>query len=623
MKAFVKGGKISVQAISGTHVVLLGLNATARGKKGLIGFGISRKDKATKEIRYLKGYQYFENGKIGADSMTNPIQSFLWGDYTAKPGNKYIYTITPFYGTPALPEKKYSIQVNISMEDTEDKTHSVFFNRGVAGSQYYSKKFGRYRKFYLQEIYRKKHWEERIKPDDVPNNKAWNWLSRGLEKAMIDFIKQANGTEYSIRASLYELTYTPVLNAFAEAIDKGADVKIVHHSKTKNTIVIKKGKEEKIQSFDDVGEAAQEAIDQIGIKKKDNTLKWSEVFTRRTKAQISHNKFIILLKNDNPIQVWTGSTNITAGGIFGQSNVGHIVKDAVVAKHYLDYWTELSKNPKRKTAKSGKGDIGISNWNVEYQNDLSGEPKKNSITTIFSPRLTTDMLKWYAQRLGAAKNSIHFTAAFGVSHKIGEQLIIEPADTSNGPVVRQILLESKDSYTKSQDIKAKAKKSGKPVPLDYYDFIKIANNHIAYGDLLETQMKNKESGVEEFHQEYLTGLNTYVDFLHTKYLLVDPLTDRPLIISGSANFSDASTVLNDENMLVIEGNTRVADIFLTEFTRLFRHFQNRNKFNLMTKEERQKAVLLATDDSWTNKYYLKGTPEYSERLLWGTKKSDY
>lgn len=202
MKTFVQGKKISVQAIAGTHVVLLGFNATKTGKKGLIGFGVSRRDEATQEILYLKGYQYFEHGQIGADSMTNPIQSFLWGDYTAKPGKNYIYTIVPFYGNPAQPEKNSSIQVNISMEESEHKTHAVFFNRGVAGSQYYSNKFGQYRKYYLKETYGRKHWEECIEPDDVPNNEAWNWLSRGLEEAMIGFIKQANGPEYSIRASL-------------------------------------------------------------------------------------------------------------------------------------------------------------------------------------------------------------------------------------------------------------------------------------------------------------------------------------------------------------------------------------------------------------------------------------
>ena len=32
----------------------------------------------------------------------------------------------------------------------------------------------------------------------------------------------------------------------------------------------------------------------------------------------------------------------------------------------------------------------------------------------------------------------------------------------------------------------------------------------------------------------------YVRWVHTKFMLVDPLSDDPIIITGSANFSDAS-----------------------------------------------------------------------------------
>jgi phosphatidylserine/phosphatidylglycerophosphate/cardiolipin synthase-like enzyme len=52
-------------------------------------------------------------------------------------------------------------------------------------------------------------------------------------------------------------------------------------------------------------------------------------------------------------------------------------------------------------------------------------------------------------------------------------------------------------------------------------------------------------------------------------MLVDPLCDDPLIITGSANFSDASTTKNDENMLVIRGDTRVADIYLRVHATLY------------------------------------------------------
>jgi phosphatidylserine/phosphatidylglycerophosphate/cardiolipin synthase-like enzyme len=70
-------------------------------------------------------------------------------------------------------------------------------------------------------------------------------------------------------------------------------------------------------------------------------------------------------------------------------------------------------------------------------------------------------------------------------------------------------------------------------------------------------------------KEVLTGYNKRVLYLHTKVLLVDPISARPIVISGSANFSVASTSTNDENMLVIVGDTDLADVYLTEYARIF------------------------------------------------------
>ncbi len=53
---------------------------------------------------------------------------------------------------------------------------------------------------------------------------------------------------------------------------------------------------------------------------------------------------------------------------------------------------------------------------------------------------------------------------------------------------------------------------------------------------------------------------------------MDPLSDDPIVVTGSANFSNASTNVNDENMLIIRGNQRVADIYFTEFNRIFNHY---------------------------------------------------
>jgi phosphatidylserine/phosphatidylglycerophosphate/cardiolipin synthase-like enzyme len=587
---------LSVRAIAGTEVVLLGLDATPQAAKGLLGFEIKRTEGKTE--KWLAGGKTFRGAAGGgrADSRSAPIQAFLWGDYEARPGKTYTYTVTPRYGRPGELHDGKPVSVTVTTEGPDDGEHGVFFNRGVAGSQAYSRLFGKYRRFYLIDKLGRQQWKAFIRPDALPDRKAWEWLSRGLEEALFKFIRQANGPRYGLRAAVYEFDYLPAIMEFAAALEAGADVQIIHHAK-------KKGPEEEP---DEVLKATRAALLRVGIKERENTKRWQTTFTERTDTTISHNKFIVLLEDGQPKAVWTGSTNFTAGGIFGQSNVGHVIRDPAVAARYLAYWEKLKTDPPRKKASADPAEMGLQDWNAHTQPDLTGPPSPNSVTPIFSPRPTTAMLQWYADRMAAAKSSVHFTAAFGVSQQMAQKLLA-------GGAGRYVMLESVPSQASSDKRKEAARKAGRPVPLDYYDFKNQACNRIAWGELMRSRALPGLG--DTLLEESLAGLNINVDYLHTKYLLVDPLTDDPLVVTGSANFSDNSTTMNDENMLVIQGDTRVADLFLTEFMRLFNHFQNRNRFNRLSDEEAAAALYLAEDDSWAAPYYDTKTPECHERQL--------
>ena len=77
-------------------------------------------------------------------------------------------------------------------------------------------------------------------------------------------------------------------------------------------------------------------------------------------------------------------------------------------------------------------------------------------------------------------------------------------------------------------------------------------------------------------------------------------------------------------MVVIHGDTRVADIYLTEFMRLFNHYRLRGRAGSSPTElepgpgtspaERGK-LHLREDDGWARPFYVPGSPEAKERLL--------
>jgi len=106
----------------------------------------------------------------------------------------------------------------------------------------------------------------------------------------------------------------------------------------------------------------------------------------------------------------------------------------------------------------------------------------------------------------------------------------------------------------------------------------------------------------------------HVFFVHAKVLLIDPLSDDPLVCSGSANFSNNSLTANDENMLLTRGSTRVADIYMTELDRIFRHFRARDIINA-TADQQKNVLLLDTTDGWIEPNFKDGTFKNNRRLL--------
>jgi hypothetical protein len=80
---------------------------------------------------------------------------------------------------------------------------------------------------------------------------------------------------------------------------------------------------------------------------------------------------------------------------------------------------------------------------------------------------------------------------------------------------------------------------------------------------------------------------------------------------------------SDENMLIIRGNTRVADIYLSEYMRIFNHYRFRARFNLDHNTATPDPAAGNTSDQtlkatpvWIKPYYNANDPgRYQERLL--------
>lgn len=129
------------------------------------------------------------------------------------------------------------------------------------------------------------------------------------------------------------------------------------------------------------------------------------------------------------------------------------------------------------------------------------------------------------------------------------------------------------------------------------DLRRLPENRFAIGS------HTAHSRFDRWLAEGLSRLNHNVRYVHTKFLLVDPLGEDPVVVTGSANFSRASCVNNDENMLVIRRDTRVADVYLGEFMRLYNHFAWREWLSSRGAAEATASPSHLRTDAWWREYF--------------------
>jgi phosphatidylserine/phosphatidylglycerophosphate/cardiolipin synthase-like enzyme len=377
---------------------------------------------------------------------------------------------------------------------------------------------------------------------------AWAWLSRGCAESIRNFVARAADSSWGLRVAAYELHEERVLAALAAAVGRGVDVLILHDADKKSP-----------------GPQNRAALAAAGIPD-------ALILDRRTSA-ISHNKAIVLLHDGEPSAVLTGSTNFSPSGIYGHSNAVHIVEDQAVARAYLDYWTELAANPAPKDLKAALS-----------ATPLPPLPPSPGTATVFSPRPRADALDYYAALAGRAKGALFMTFAFGM-----HDLFKEVFATGKAPLRYALFEELLGPADKTGDADAAMR--------EMIRLRRMVENRFAVGARIPGDV------LDGWLHESLTGLSRNVLYIHTKYMLIDPLGDDPIVVAGSANFSKASSDANDENMLVIRDNRRVADLYLTEFMRLWEHFAFREWAGRANAEDRAKPRLLDETDRWWQRHF--------------------
>lgn len=553
-----------VFAVTGINTVSFAIAASPNSGKGLLGFSVQRSYPPSNKMRYVQGFKVFRSivpkpkVDMQVSTFAHPIQAFVWDDFTAAPNQKYDYVFHPVRGIPKrLDRSAAPIRITVQTEKLYSaEEHDVFFNRGVASSQAYRRKFGNKR-------------PDKLPPDQKAQ--ALQWLSRDLDDAVLKFVDQAKKGD-ALRCCFYEFRYLPVAQALQAAIERHVKVSIVIDAK-KNAL--------QFPRKDNLKMLRRAKIDLKHVILRD-----------ANPTNIQHNKFIVLLRGaqKRPSEVWTGSTNLSDSGFAGQTNVGHWVRNNKTADQFNKYWELIATNP--GSVKGGPRSEAIKRKaqyrkEVERQSQVPRSTKDipGGITTIFSPRSDLKALNLYGEMLSAGRGVSCITLAFGINKSF--KALLKKHTKQNRLVF--MLLEKKDQPNKESKAPFVA--------------VNASNNvYKAWGSFIKNPVYR---WAREINTKKLK-LSHHVSYIHCKFLLVNPLGADPIVVTGSANFSEASTKNNDENMLIIRGNRRVADIYFTEFNRLFNHYYFRaireSRPKLPAQQDRQTLFLDEAGKRWIKQY---------------------
>jgi phosphatidylserine/phosphatidylglycerophosphate/cardiolipin synthase-like enzyme len=308
-----------------------------------------------------------------------------------------------------------------------------------------------------------------------------------------------------------------------------------------------------------------------------------------TAARIGHNKFVVLTTSADPpepVAVLTGSTNWTFTGLAGQSNDAVLVEDAAVAAGHFDYWRRLHgdvqpvPDPIDATLNGSKQGPAIRSANTRpVDAALAGGMRVRSWYAPNTARATKgdavppDLADVFAAMDGAKRAIFLLCFNPGSPSVIGRAvagaiarpgLLVQgavsaaevlPHDPAAGPRPKVTLPDGRVVSVPAPAIT--------PAELDGHKvnqllMVRASALRVATGDL---------------QPEILT---TGFAVIHDKIVVIDPMSERDcVVVTGSHNLGYKASYCNDENLLIIRGNPKLAAAYAAHVLDVFEHYRLR------------------------------------------------
>jgi phosphatidylserine/phosphatidylglycerophosphate/cardiolipin synthase-like enzyme len=495
-----------------------------------------------------------------------PFQRFWWADHSVNSGDRARYRVVPMIHSSGVLQEDVSQRSEWSkwteLSGDAGDGFEAYFNRGLVISQFMAR--------YLDDLRRKeglatrddalKVFKKNLDDHELPIRR---FLSGVLRERMLELLDEAKRKKQHVFGALYELEDGELVGALAKLGSRGH-------------LVLANGS---IQKAKNETSADARKRDQNAKARRDLENAGLEVHGRFiSPGALGHNKFLVIASGTKkPVAAWTGSTNWTKTGLCTQINNGLLVKHAGFAQQFMDQWELL------RDAKNGFPESLVNS---------NSKPKKlgvgKSRAEIWFTRTAKKVdLEAIDDAVGGAKEGVLF-------------LMFQPGAAGTLRTIRGLLEKTGKLYVKGVVSTLPAESAADE---DHVDVVAYGDgeSHPVGLDIVQPEGIRRPFSswaATVTRNEFLFGPGKIgFAIVHSKLIVVDPFT-RPVVITGSHNFSAAASGKNDENFVIVRGNTELATEYAAHILSVYHHYRWLAFVNDQQRRGKNPAAILRENDAW-------------------------
>lgn len=515
---------INVKAFANADDVLIAWEPTT-WSPAWIGFQLERRDNKTGQVSPVTNRIPPEEGAgpvapVGLSSAQSPIRRCIWTDHSVVETDDVSYRVTAMTevssGTFAPDESSVSnwTDPDVASGDAGGGLQA-YFNRGSLMSQIVSR--------FVQGNVTAASLTQFFNNLKTPGFQARQYLSGDARSQMLKFLRDADLRGSTIYAAIYEMNDHELVDALKPFGARG-HVLIGNGSATENWV------------------APELQAASLDVHHRDLS------HAGRSSPSV-HNKFVVEsdAAGSNASRVLTGSTNWTTTGLCTQLNNVLIVEDTTIANRFLNQWGKLVAAGDDMPAA-----LKASNSQPTASNNISVYYAASNNEAEFTPVL--DLIK------GAKAGILFLMFMPGQSPLLGALL---DRVQQNDIYVRGVVSSVQPSTT--GDIVAvggQVVKSGAPAQEFHSDV--LLPSGISEDD--KPSWAEAEFNVQEILAAHMIAI------VHSKIIVVDPFSPDCAVVTGSHNFSDSASQKNDENLVIIRGNQKLAQAYALHINGAYDHY---------------------------------------------------